>query len=142
MVEQEIGERVVGAALALLGVPYRRFGRDPATGLDCVGLVVCAHAGAGITATAVPDRYRWRDVDGSTIDRWLRAAGCVAVSDKAAGDILVQAMPGGQMHMLIVASDDLFIHAHAGLGRVVAMPGPVMGTPTGRWRNRSTFTGS
>ena len=42
------------AALGLLGVPFRLHGRDPATGLDCVGLVAEALRRAGRRPDASP----------------------------------------------------------------------------------------
>ncbi|MEG8037878.1 hypothetical protein QP166_00400 [Sphingomonas sp. LR60] len=50
------GERVLAAAQQLVGVRFRVQGRDPALGLDCVGLVAVAlwRAGAAVT---VPRDY-------------------------------------------------------------------------------------
>jgi cell wall-associated NlpC family hydrolase len=54
------GERVAAAALALVGTPFRLHGRDPLTGLDCVGLAACALTMAGLT-TQPPRRYALRN---------------------------------------------------------------------------------
>ena len=50
------------------------------------------------------------------------------------GDLIL-ARPGPAQHHLLVASGpDRFIHAHAGLRRVVAMPGPLPWPVLHRWR--------
>ena len=38
---------IIAAARAAIGARFRLHGRDPATGLDCVGLVACAAPRAG-----------------------------------------------------------------------------------------------
>lgn len=43
-----IGPDVLAAARALVGTPWRHLGRSPA-GIDCIGLVLLAGRGAGIT---------------------------------------------------------------------------------------------
>ncbi|WP_420146066.1 peptidoglycan endopeptidase [Sphingobium sp.] len=114
---------VVARARAMVGVPFRLHGRDRA-GLDCVGLAAWA------TGRAVPCAYGLRSGDAGLAERWLRAAGLVKVKGGAAGDVaLVRAGPL-QLHLMI-ATGAGFIHAHAGLRRVVEMPGgspwPVIG---------------
>ncbi len=128
----EFGERVWAAALALVGVRFRLHGRDPAHGLDCVGLVAASYAAAGHCVDAVPDDYRLRDVSLPQIDGWLCAAGLRAVASHALGDVVVSDMGRGQMHLMI-AGACASVHAHAGLRRVVLMPGAV-GLVVGRWR--------
>ena len=41
------GEALVQAAVQLVDTPFRLHGRDPGTGLDCVGLVSAAMAASG-----------------------------------------------------------------------------------------------
>ena len=45
------GAAIAAAARALVGVPFRLQGRDPALGLDCVGLVGAAMRAAARRAT-------------------------------------------------------------------------------------------
>jgi len=46
-------------AMAYVGTPYRHQGRSPGTGLDCVGIVVCALQAMGVP---VNDRRTYRNV--------------------------------------------------------------------------------
>lgn len=48
-------------ARALIGTRFRHQGRDPEVGLDCVGLVLAAHAAAGIEIEAPADYPRHPD---------------------------------------------------------------------------------
>jgi hypothetical protein len=51
-----------------------------------------------------------------------------------AGDILLVRPGAGQHHLLIAIEGERFVHAHAGLRRVVAQPGPLPWATEGRWR--------
>ena len=53
------GEDLARAALGLKGAPFRLHGRDPATGLDCIGLFAVAMARAG-RPVALPNGYALR----------------------------------------------------------------------------------
>ena len=93
-------------------------GRDPAFGLDCVGLAGCAF---GIAAGG---GYALRGGDPAAIAGRIEAAGVAPVALAAAGMgdlVLVDAGPR-QFH-LAVLTDIGFVHAHAGLRRVVETPG-------------------
>ena len=126
------GERVWRAALTLVGTPFRFHGHAPATGLDCVGLVVAAHRAAGVVPVAVPQDYRVRDIDVVAVGVMLAAAGLVRADDAAVGDVVLCAVGHCQVH-LVIAGHGAFVHAHAGLRRVVLMPGVADGC-VGRWR--------
>ena len=126
------GARIWRSALALVGTRFRLHGRDPATGLDCVGLVVCA---CGADRVDVPDRYRLDGNDPLWAEWWLCHHGfarCAAV-DAAVGDILLAAPAPRQLHLLVngIASH---VHAHAGLRRVVQTPGCSQFPILSRWR--------
>lgn len=124
-------QAVVDAALAVLGAPFRLHGRDPAGGVDCVGLVAHALA-AGGWDDAVPTGYRLRggDVAGvaALLDRSL-----VGVADMAAGDVLLMRTGPGQLHLGVWTAGGL-VHADAGLGKVVLRPGAVAWPVLGMWR--------
>lgn len=123
---------VVAAARAAVGARFRLHGRDPATGLDCVGLA--AHAcRAGGAEVAVPRGYALRGGDAAAIVRVVEAGGLVAVEDERPGDLLLCASGPGQFH-LAIADEDGVIHADAMLRRVVARPGAVPWPVIGRWR--------
>lgn len=118
------------AAEALLGTPFRLGGRDPATGLDCVGLVACALGGAD-----APSGYALRN---SAIDCHLAFAGnagFVAAPGPGERGDLILAVPGpAQHHLLIALGPRRYVHAHAGLRRVVLHRGPLPWPERARWR--------
>lgn len=126
---------VAEAALALVGTRFVLGGRDPAIGLDCVGLVSVALArmGRGVHA---PTGYGLRN---RSIAHWLplaRKAGLVLCEEAAgAGDCLLTASGPAQHHLLIVGPDGSdAIHAHAGLRRVVVSPLPLADCILRHWR--------
>jgi cell wall-associated NlpC family hydrolase len=116
------GEAVARAALGLVGCRFRLHGRDPATGLDCIGLVHAALAAAGATPVA-PHGYGLRNI---TIDGWLPNAsqsGLVeAHGSIRAGDVLLLGLGYAQHHLVIAIDAVSVVHAHAGLRRVVRQP--------------------
>ncbi|WP_206377763.1 NlpC/P60 family protein [Sphingobium psychrophilum] len=114
---------VVARARALVGVPFRLHGRSRA-GLDCVGLAALA---MGRTAHCA---YGLRSGDVGRAEQWLRAAGLRPVAQEQPGDLAL-VRPGPLQLHLMIGTGAGFIHAHAGIGRVVEMPGaspwPVIG---------------
>jgi len=133
--------RLGEAALALMGSPFRLHGRDPATGLDCVGLVFASLAAIGRRPVA-PRGYGLRNL---SIDQWLdlaersgleRAPGPVG-----ADEVLLVALGYGQHHLMITTGRDEVVHAHAGLRRVVSHrldPDSAIGA---KWRVGSEMEG-
>ena len=126
------GEQVAAAARELVGMSFRLHGRDPASGLDCVGVVAVSLAGAGWRGP-VPSGYPLRggDVDriAALLDRLLPRV----KAWRRAGDIVL-AVPGpGQFHLLAL-TDGGFVHADAGLRRVVERPGPPPWPIAASWR--------
>ncbi|WP_022682156.1 hypothetical protein [Sphingobium bisphenolivorans] len=131
MSDPDRAARIVAAARALVGVPFRLHGRD-ARGLDCVGLTTLAYAGAGHRGV-VPDEYGLRSGNEARARDWLNAAGLKEVSRAMAGDVaLVRAGPL-QLHLMIKVPGG-HVHAHAGLRRVVEMPGQSPWPVIGHWR--------
>lgn len=130
------GERIAAEALALVGTPFRLHGRSAETGLDCVGLAALAAARAGHEGTA-PDHYGLRGGEFARFATWMADAGLRRVRRARSGDmVLVRAGPA-QFHLMVVVPGG-HVHAHAGLRRVVEMPGaspwPVVGCwRAGRW---------
>ena len=117
------GDAVAAAAEELVGSPFRLHGRDPASGLDCVGLVACALAAAGARPVA-PVGYGLRNLG---IAQWLPLAersGLIAVTSEALrrGDVVLITLAHCQHHLVIAADSLSVIHAHAGLRRVVRQP--------------------
>lgn len=128
-----IGSRAFAAAQVLVGVRFRAQGHDPVTGLDCVGLVRCAYAAAGWSA-AVPCDYPLRGWNAARVVAVLEAAGFVrAEGPVLVGDVAVIALPARQMHLGILGGAR-FVHAHAGLRRVVETPVDARVLAAARWR--------
>lgn len=126
------GERVVSAARGALGVRFRLHGRDPAFGLDCVGLVALAVRAGGVEGS-VPCGYALRGGDAGDIAATIDTSGLIRVSDVRPGDVLLCASGPGQLH-LAIASDGGVIQADAMLRRVVERPGAPPWPVIGQWR--------
>ncbi len=128
------GADLAAAALALVGTRFRLHGRDPATGLDCIGLLEAALARAGRTVR-LPQGYLLRL---SGIGQWLPDPGALGFTacEGAAepGDVVLLTPAPGQFHLAIALSADRFIHAHAGLRRVVESPTRPGGDLLHHWR--------
>lgn len=129
---EALDQRIVSAAMALVDVPFRLHGRDPAIGLDCVGVVWWALRAAGMDLPA-PPAYRLRAGERAPVDAWMGANGLVRAGERRAGDIVLARAGPAQPHFLIDGGHGL-IHAHAGLGRIVLMPPPSPWPELGRWR--------
>lgn len=128
------GLRLAQAAEGLLGAPFRLHGRDPATGIDCIGLVLLALQGAGHPTPALP-RYAIRSAGEVDVAGPLLRCGFVPVQEIARpGDLLVVRPGPGQVHILLAARSARAIHAHAGLGKVVETPLPLPWPIQGHWR--------
>lgn len=111
---------IVGRARSLTGTPFRPQGRDPRTGLDCVGLAMHAFA---IPAESIRRDYRLRGAHREEMEReLLRFFRRIPVTKLRPGDLLVCAVSAQQLH-LAVQSDRAFIHADARLRRIVETPG-------------------
>lgn len=110
---------MAGAARQLVGVPFRLHGRDPETGLDCLGLVGAAMASAGF-APVLPTGYGLRNRE---IAQYIAFAHRNRLESTGTqprqGDIVHYALAGAQHHLGIWLGENRIVHAHAGLGRVV-----------------------
>ena len=107
-------------ARSLVGVRFRAQGRGEG-GLDCIGLVTNTF---GISSESVRRDYRIR---GSGNLEALRTAlnehfRRVARTEVRTGDVMLLAAGENQPH-LAVRTDAGFVHAHAGIRRVVETPG-------------------
>lgn len=134
-VPAELGGRAWQAALALVGTPFRLHGRDPAHGLDCVGVIIAAYRHAGHSFVLPDPDYRFGGHALASAWQPLTAAGFRSVTDAnhQMGDIAVQLWPGGRLHLLMCGPDGA-VHAHAGLRRVVFGLQPPDDDLHGRWR--------
>jgi cell wall-associated NlpC family hydrolase len=130
------GDAIAARALALVGTPFRLHGRDPASGLDCIGLAAVA---TGLAASRVPTGYSHRGSAPARWHAWFADAGFAAVSDDPRPGDLILVQPGAAQTHLLVRVPDGHVHAHARLGRTIFAPGApgwpvdtVWRTPAGR----------
>ncbi|RDV06089.1 peptidoglycan endopeptidase [Sphingorhabdus pulchriflava] len=113
---QEIASRV----LSQLGVPFRLHGRAKGVSLDCVGLVAIAIE-SYLDGRSVPQNYSMRGDFLNKVSDFFAALPFESQADgsaTAAGDILLAEVGPSQLH-LVVVTEDGWVHAHAGLRRVV-----------------------
>jgi cell wall-associated NlpC family hydrolase len=105
-------------ARALVGTRFRLQGRS-AAGLDCVGLAMAAF---DLPSDCVRRNYRVRGDHEAEVRAFL--AGHFRRLPRAqlrAGDLMLMKVAPDQLH-LGVRTEDGFVHAHAGLRRVVETP--------------------
>ncbi|OHD01610.1 MAG: hypothetical protein A2885_03365, partial [Sphingopyxis sp. RIFCSPHIGHO2_01_FULL_65_24] len=121
----------------MVGVRFRLQGSDPATGLDCVGLVWAAYAVAGKRLVR-PGDYPLRGWARGRVEAGLADAGFGPVMDQRAGDIALIAFAAGQFHLGLIGPASL-VHAHAGLRRVVETPLDDAVRAAAVWRLRGRF---
>lgn len=117
----DVGARAFATARAMIGARFRFQGTDPATGLDCVGLVWAAYGAAGVRLRR-PRAYPLRGWEGERVEAALMAAGLMPALDALrVGDVALIALPARQFHLGLLGVDTL-VHAHAGLRLVVETP--------------------
>ena len=127
-------EDLAGAAMALVGCPFRLHGRDPRTGLDCVGLVAAAMAATGRNA-AFPTGYTLRRREVGALDGIAGALGYrEARGAVLRGDVVLYRVGPCQFHFGIAAGDGQLVHAHAGLRRVICGEAGADWQVCGHWR--------
>jgi len=121
------GEEVVARARGLVGVRFRAQGRDPAFGLNCVGLVAAA------LGREVGADHPMRSRDIARVAREAARLGLVRADGERAGDVVLFESGPGQLH-LGVRSEGGVIHADAGARRVVERPGTAPWPVLAAWR--------
>lgn len=114
-------------ARAFVGTRFRAQGRSN-QGLDCVGVVVATF---GIDPEANRSNYALRGNDLAELEIALHGHfRRVTRSQLRSGDLLLMKPREDQLH-LGICTDAGFVHAHAGIRRVVETPGlpawPVIG---------------
>ena len=127
-------DRLASEAEKLVGCPFRLHGRDPRSGIDCIGLLAAAMSGVG-RSIALPTGYPLRLND---LTRWLpnpQDCGFIAADlPFEAGDVVLTQPGPGQVHLAIAGPELTWIHAHAGLRRVVSEVEIRAGTILHHWR--------
>jgi murein DD-endopeptidase / murein LD-carboxypeptidase len=129
-------EAIVARARACIGARFRPQGRDPAHGLDCVGLVAVA-----LNEPAVPKDYALRCSDAKRLGEGLRAAGLVRVAEPGMGDVLLLRIDSTQLHLAIRTPDGI-VHADAGLRKIVERPGLPAWPLLSAWRQTASTKGT
>ncbi len=129
------GAEFARAAESLLGTPFRLHGRDPATGIDCIGLLSCSFAACGINA-ALPTGYSLRTGRWDGLDVFAYQLGFGECRGPfQPGDIGLFQPSAAQLHFAISShSTSGFVEAHAGLRRVVISPSPSRYLQLRHWR--------
>lgn len=121
---------IIQRARSLVGVPFRAQGRNPLTGLDCVGVVLWCFA---IPARFVRRDYRLRGAHLGEIEAalsiWFNRTGSTR---GRAGDVMLFVLSRDQNHLAINCGHT-FVHADASLRRVVETP------IAGSWPLAATF---
>lgn len=130
------GVRVAAAACALIGVRFRAQGRDPALGLDCVGVAVAALR-AGGAAVAVRSDYALRSGCWRARDEPQRLTRC---DGGKVGDVLLLRVDATQLHVAVRTARGI-VHADAGLRRVVERTGALDWPVVAAWRVPAGGTG-
>ena len=123
----------VARASALVGVRFRPQGRG-SEGLDCVGVILATY---GIPADSSRSNYALRGTHLAELREEL-ARYFRKVSKRAlrSGDVMLLQVGEEQPH-LGVRTERGFIHAHAGIRRVVETPGMPEWPLLGVYRKRS-----
>lgn len=115
--------RLDQAARTFLGVKFRHQGRNPAIGIDCIGLLVCSAALCGLPQVAGDSTAYGKDPFDGLLEGHLRAlfGPPLPPSDMQPGDIAAIAFEGAIRHVGVVAehADGLaLIHTNFRLRRV------------------------
>jgi hypothetical protein len=128
------GADLAAAAEALVGTRFRLHGRDPASGLDCIGVLAASLAACG-RKVALPNHYALRAHRLPDLSSIIESCDLIAVEGEAvSGDIVMVRIGPCQFHLLIAASSDRFVHAHAGLRQVVCSEKSIDWVTEGHWR--------
>lgn len=112
------------AARALLGIPFRHQGRNPAVGIDCIGLLRLWGDACGLTLSA-HDRTNYpRDPYDGMLEQHLEAAfgPPVPLETLRPDDVVAMRWDGGVRHVGIIGRLDdrlSLIHTARNIERVV-----------------------
>lgn len=126
------GDDFAARARALVGVRFRPQGRDPELGLDCIGVAALS---AGVSLERVRTNYVMRGQHLAEIEHRLCDLGFQPVAGNRAepGDMVVAEAGPAQLHVAVLTVGG-FVHADAGLGKVVERPLPLPWPILSLWR--------
>lgn len=135
----QAGAEIAARAQAQIGVAFKLHGRKAGLGLDCVGLTAHAMNIDG-TLPPPPRSYHLRGKYMDQICTYMDTSGFTALAadhEFARGDILL-VQPGPCHQHLLIWVGGGFIHAHAGIRRVVFTPGTPAWPVEQIWRKKET----
>jgi lipoprotein Spr len=127
----KFGDAIAARARGCVGVRFRPQGREVETGLDCVGLAAVA-----LRIRNARGGYALRGGSLAELEEALAQANLRRVKQIIAGDVLVLRAGPEQLHLCVVTNAG-FVHADAGLRRVVERPEQPPWPVLGIWRLRS-----
>jgi len=131
---KDAGLAIAEAAQELIGAKFRLHGRDPATGLDCVGVVAASLSKVG-AKPALPMGYSLRNVSIDHFIPFATANGLApAYAPEKPGDILLLRTGPAQLHLVISLGSSEFVHADAGLRQVTRLSAPMEWEILKHWR--------
>ncbi len=121
---------IVARGRALIGTRFRAQGREPGLGLDCIGVAAAMFGMAGVRRD-----YCLRSGEAGVVNAEFAACGFrrLAVTEAGAGDVLLVRVGPAQLHVVILTPEG-YLHADAGLQRVVEVPGAVAWPVASAWR--------
>lgn len=128
------GLALAAAAEGLVGTPFRLHGRDPDSGLDCIGLLAAALKLTG-RAVPLPNAYNLRArCIASLLPDPATCGFAKASGPLQPGDVAMLRSGPVQFHLVIASSHGGYVEAHAGLRRVVHSGGVLPTPPLHHWR--------
>lgn len=127
-------EEFARAAENLLGTPYRLGGRCARHGVDCIGIVIVSLREIGENFPDLPT-YGLRNRDFDFVKNIAGQCAVTEVNDSVLRGDIVMVRPGpAQRHLLINLGNQRWVHAHAGLRRVVIFTGELPWPVIQNWR--------
>ena len=125
---------IVNRARGLVGCAFRPQGRDPVSGLDCLGLILAAYS---IPCAGLRRDYRLRGNHAAELRielaRFFRR---LPKSRCRPGDLMLCRVAPDQLHLAVNCGES-FVHADAGLRMVVETPGTPVWQSEGIYRLRT-----
>ena len=128
----DLGERIATRATGHIVASFRLHGRSMDGGFDCIGLAADALCHVGFSG-AVPAEYTLRGQFASRLCNFFDGPAFMRAASLKPGDFVAVRPAPQQLHLLIT-TDGGFVHAHAGLRRVVLTPQPLPWPIFGHWR--------
>lgn len=109
-------EAIVAAALSYEGTRWRHQGRMPGVGLDCAGVIICAHRDAGLLMI---DNENYARLPHPAEMRRYLDANTRPVAHAEPGDIVWLQFGGDPQHLALVVGENRIVHGYMRARRVV-----------------------